>query len=133
VTRSKPGTIRALRAAATRTRLISAATECFAKRGFHGTDLRSVSAGAQLSTGAVFAHFDGKEDLFATCFPDDHQRRRVAEAVCLALGEAWEPDLPFVEYWLRAADSVLLGDDRRVAAKARRAPSSPARVIEAAA
>lgn len=50
--------------AGTRSRLLSAATEDFARRGFHGTSLRAVAKRAGKSLGCVRYHFGGKAGLY---------------------------------------------------------------------
>jgi len=47
----------------TRTRLLSAALESFAQRGFHGTSTRDIAEAAGMSPAAVYAHYDSKEEL----------------------------------------------------------------------
>lgn len=118
MTSSAPDSIRGRRAAETRGKVLSAAIRLFSERGFSGVDMRSIAGAAGMSTGAVFAHFTGKDELFAACFPEDHKRRRVAEAVCLAVGGTWEPDHPSVNIWMLAAARALVGvpDSRKAAA-----------------
>jgi AcrR family transcriptional regulator len=48
----------------TRTALVDAATEVFAKRGFNGASLDEIAETAGYTRGAIYKHFDGKEDLF---------------------------------------------------------------------
>lgn len=48
----------------TRTALIEAATEVFARRGFHGASLDEIAETAGYTRGAIYKNFDGKEDLF---------------------------------------------------------------------
>lgn len=51
------------RRAATRTQLISAAADLFARKGFHATSAEAVAAAADRTTGALYDHFGGKEGL----------------------------------------------------------------------
>jgi AcrR family transcriptional regulator len=44
-------------------RLIEAATEAFASRGFHGTTTRDIAERAGVTPGAVYVHHKSKEDL----------------------------------------------------------------------
>ncbi|MEJ8279498.1 TetR/AcrR family transcriptional regulator [Pseudonocardia spirodelae] len=47
-------------------RIVAAALESFAARGFHGTGIKHIAQGSGLSTAALYVHFAGKEDvLFA--------------------------------------------------------------------
>lgn len=48
----------------TREVLVAAATEVFARRGFEGASLEEIAETAGFTRGAIYKHFDGKEDLF---------------------------------------------------------------------
>lgn len=48
----------------TRQRLLVSAREEFLRDGFIGANLRRIAARANVTTGALYAHFVGKEDLF---------------------------------------------------------------------
>lgn len=56
--------------AATRLRLLEAAAVVFARRGFHGASVDEIVREAGATTGALYANFAGKEDLFLELF--DH-------------------------------------------------------------
>lgn len=47
----------------TRRRVVDAAAAVFAERGYEGTRVQDVARRAGLTTGAIYAHFDGKADL----------------------------------------------------------------------
>ena len=47
-----------------RQRLLHAARELFLERGYHKTSLRAVCAAAGVTTGALYHHFAGKDELF---------------------------------------------------------------------
>src|SRR5436309_3623246 len=51
------------RKADTRARLITAAAELFARKGFHAVSAEAVAAAANRTTGALYDHFGGKEGL----------------------------------------------------------------------
>jgi AcrR family transcriptional regulator len=60
-----PGmTRRAMAKQRTRQRLLSAALRLFTTRGYEAATIRDIAAEADLSTGAVFASFSDKADLF---------------------------------------------------------------------
>lgn len=42
-----------------------AAIRCFVTKGFHGTTTREIATEAGVSTGALYAHYPGKDELFA--------------------------------------------------------------------
>lgn len=48
---------------ARREQIIRAAYRCFGRQGFHQTSMRDICQEADLSAGAVYNYFDGKEDL----------------------------------------------------------------------
>ena len=50
----------------TRKAIIEASMELFAKRGYHGTSVSQIAAATGLTKGALYWHFEGKEDLFLT-------------------------------------------------------------------
>ena len=52
------------RGLATRAHLIDVATRLFAERGYEDTSIEAVLAAAGVSRGALYHHFDGKEELF---------------------------------------------------------------------
>lgn len=48
----------------TRAELIAAAGKVFADRGFHAASMDQIAAEAGYTTGAIYGHFTGKDDLF---------------------------------------------------------------------
>lgn len=50
--------------AATRERIIDAAERLFAERGFSGVSMPAIAAAAGITAGAIYKHFEGKEELF---------------------------------------------------------------------
>ncbi|MFM9368433.1 TetR/AcrR family transcriptional regulator [Streptomyces sp. Da 82-17] len=67
----------------TTARLLEAAQETFAERGFHGSSIEVICERAGLTRGAFYSNFRAKEDLFFALF-DLHAQRvvdRLAEAV----------------------------------------------------
>ena len=59
------------RRAATRRRLLDAATAVVAERGFHAASVDAIAAEAGYSVGAIYSNFGGKDDLFLAVF-DEH-------------------------------------------------------------
>jgi AcrR family transcriptional regulator len=66
------------RRALTRQRLLAAAASVFAQRGYHAASVEAVASEAGYSTGAVYHHFKGKEDLFLALF-DEHVAERIRD------------------------------------------------------
>ncbi|MEU0477829.1 TetR/AcrR family transcriptional regulator [Streptosporangium sp. NPDC006013] len=60
------GRIAGVTAAETRERLLNAAAEVFAKRGYDGTRVADIAAAAGVSNGALYAHFGSKAELLVT-------------------------------------------------------------------
>src|SRR5215218_5000095 len=50
---------------ARRRQILSAALRCFAREGFHRTTMQDIFRGADLSPGAVYSYFTGKDELIA--------------------------------------------------------------------
>lgn len=48
----------------TRIKLVDAAAAVFRREGYQGARLRQISAEAGVSTGALFNHFEGKDDIY---------------------------------------------------------------------
>lgn len=66
-----------------RARLLDAAVESFAAKGFHGTTTRDIAAAAGMSPAALYVHHKSKEDLLYLISREGHERtlRMVREGV----------------------------------------------------
>lgn len=64
----KPSSIRATKAAATRQALVDAARPLFAAQGYHATGTPEIASAAGVTRGAMYHHFQDKEDLFEAVF-----------------------------------------------------------------
>jgi AcrR family transcriptional regulator len=71
------------RAVQTRERLLAAAGEAFAERGFHATTTRDIAAAAGMSPAAVYVHHESKEELLYLIALDGHLRTQqlIREAI----------------------------------------------------
>jgi AcrR family transcriptional regulator len=94
------GRIAGVAAAETRERLLSAAADVFAERGYDGTRVADIAAAAGVSNGAMYAHFSSKAELLVDALYT-HGRRLLADEF------AADPD--------RSITDVLLGIGRRLA------------------
>jgi AcrR family transcriptional regulator len=63
-TKVKMPTRRALAKQQTRAKVLAAARRLFSEQGYEGATIRDIAAAAGMSTGAVFANFTDKSDLF---------------------------------------------------------------------
>jgi AcrR family transcriptional regulator len=73
---------------ARRRQILDAARRCFVRNGFHATSMQDVLAEANLSAGAVYRYFRGKDEIIAAIAAE-----AVAEVVG-ALDTAFDPDDP---------------------------------------
>ena len=72
------GRIAGVTAGQTRDRLLRAAADAFAERGYDGTRVADIAAAAGVSNGAIYAHFDSKGDLLTGALRT-HGRRLLAD------------------------------------------------------
>jgi TetR/AcrR family fatty acid metabolism transcriptional regulator len=61
---------RTTRSAQTRERIIAAATEVFARSGFHGAKVADIADQAGIAYGLVYHYFHNKEDILAAIFTE---------------------------------------------------------------
>ncbi|MBU4433751.1 MAG: TetR/AcrR family transcriptional regulator [Alphaproteobacteria bacterium] len=88
-------TRRALAKQRTRERVLSAARRLFSERGYEGATIRDIAQAAGMSTGAVFASFADKSELFDEILTADY------EAICAQMVQAARSGA--------SADEALLG------------------------
>lgn len=69
----------------TRQKVLEAARALFAERGYEPATIRDIAKGAGMSTGAVFANFQDKAELFEAVLTED--MTRLAETVQAGAGE----------------------------------------------
>jgi AcrR family transcriptional regulator len=62
----------------TRAELVDAAARVFARRGFDGASIEQIAREAGYSTGAIYWHFEGKDDLFLAVY-ERYATTRVGE------------------------------------------------------
>lgn len=77
-------TRRALAKQQTRLKVLAAARRLFSEQGYEGATIRDIASAAGMSTGAVFANFTDKSDLFREIMIDD------IEALIASMREAAE-------------------------------------------
>src|ERR1700736_3935108 len=77
---------------ATQRRILDAATEVFATRGFTAATMADVVAGSGASVGSIYHHFGGKSELFLAIFEQmaDAVDRRIEDAMRQA-GDGADP------------------------------------------
>lgn len=72
-----------------REKLLAAAAECFAEKGFSGCSVADIAHRADVAQGGMYVHFKNKEALFIAMLEEEH--RQGAEKVRLVLETS--PDL----------------------------------------
>ncbi|WP_432165198.1 TetR/AcrR family transcriptional regulator [Streptomyces sp. bgisy031] len=76
----------------TTARLLEAAQETFAERGFYGTSIEMISERAGLTRGAFYSNFRNKEELFFALF--DLHARSVVDRLTQAVADLEDSDDP---------------------------------------
>jgi TetR/AcrR family transcriptional repressor of nem operon len=87
-------------------RLVDAAAEVFARRGYEGTRVTDIAAAAGVSNGALYAHFGSKAELLVAALRT-HGRRVLADLL------AAEPDRAIAEVLLATGRTLPHQDDGR--------------------
>jgi AcrR family transcriptional regulator len=93
------GRIAGVTAAETRERLLQAAAEVFAARGYDGTRVADIAAAAGVSNGALYAHFSSKADLLDSALRT-HGRRHLADTFAADPGRSITDLLLEIGRWL---------------------------------
>lgn len=100
----------------TRTRIIFAAIKAVCQYGLEGVRIQHVSELAGISAGAIYRHFEGKEQLLAECFTYvDKQAAAIFEHVKFepllmlknpkeAIRRLW---LPYFRFWTSHPDETI--------------------------
>jgi AcrR family transcriptional regulator len=111
------GRIAGVTAEETRARLLRAAADVFAQRGYDGTRVADIAAAADVSSGALYAHFGSKAELLVAALRT-HGRQLLADA--LAAG----PDQPVTDLLLLIGRGLpRRGSARRRATRRGRRPA----------
>lgn len=87
------GRIAGVTRAETRERLLSAAADAFAQRGYDGTRVADIARAAGVSNGALYAHFGSKAELLVAALRV-HGKRLLADLF------AADPDRPVIDLLL---------------------------------
>jgi AcrR family transcriptional regulator len=93
------GRIAGATAADTRERLLRAAADVFAERGYDGTRVADIAGAAGVSNGALYAHFGSKAELLVAALRA-HGKRHLAEMVTA------DPGRPVTEALLAAGRAL---------------------------
>lgn len=100
------GRIAGATAADTRERLLAAAADVFAERGYDGTRVADIASAAGVSNGALYAHFESKAELLVAALRA-HGQRLLADMV------AADPGRPITELLLKVGRGLRRRRDPR--------------------
>jgi len=100
------GRIAGVTSAETRARLLRAAADVFAARGYDGTRVADIAAAAGVSNGALYAHFGSKADLLVAALRA-HGKRVLSDLL------AADPGRPVTDLLLQVGRSLPRRKDRR--------------------
>lgn len=98
-----------------REHILAAALQVFARDGLEGATVRAIAAEAGYATGALYAYFDGKEEIYAELLSRSlnrlHKamRQSVSNAASSASGRARAAALAFFSYYRQHPDELELG------------------------
>lgn len=87
---------------ATRSALLTAARTLFGSQGYAATSLDAVVAGAGVTKGALYHHFDGKEAVFSAVFEQIQQEVSDTAVAAFNRPDSWEALLEGCGLWLDA-------------------------------
>jgi AcrR family transcriptional regulator len=71
---------------ASRQRIIDAAYNLFLEQGYHGTSMRQIAEGADMTMGGIYNHFDGKENIWIAVLMDRHPYHAIMPLILAAEG-----------------------------------------------
>ena len=124
-----------------RARIVLAAGKAFRAHGYDGVGLNDLMAGAGLTRGAFYAHFQSKEALFVAVMRDQHpilrklqDRTGTAEELWAGLQDIFASYLKFEhreEIWQGCSIAMLIHDVGRLSEDARQAYEHVIGLIEA--
>jgi AcrR family transcriptional regulator len=116
---SARGMTRAAQGATTRAALVAAARRLFGEHGFAATSLDEIVAEANVTKGALYHHFQGKEDLFAAVY--EEVQREVSDKVVAEFlrPDPWDALVLGCELWIDAnldpvVQRIVMRDARAV-------------------
>ena len=97
----KPAKRQRLRPEVRRERLVEAATQVFAERGYEGARVEQIADVADVSPGLLYRHFEGKQELYTEIL--QHANRELMAHLTAAAA----PDLPSAERVRRGLDAFF--------------------------
>jgi AcrR family transcriptional regulator len=94
---------------ATRAALLDEATTLFAERGYAGTSLEDVASASQVTRGAVYHHFAGKQALFEAVLQLQEARATGMIATAAAVPDPWDAAILALDAYLQQCCDPVYG------------------------
>jgi AcrR family transcriptional regulator len=96
--------------AATKQALLASATALFAEHGYARTSLEEIAAGARVTKGALYGHFESKQSLFRAVLQDlEATTTREVLRAAEAAATPWESVIAGLDAFLRACRDTVYG------------------------
>ena len=96
--------------AATRRALLDSATRLFAERGYARTSLEEIAAGARVTKGALYGHFESKQTLFRTVLQElEAATMEKVRAAVAAAPTPWDGARAGLDAFLQACCNTTYG------------------------
>jgi AcrR family transcriptional regulator len=112
----------------TRDRILEAAADLFAERGFASASMSAIAEQADLTTGALYGHFEGKAELLLAVV--ERALRELPMTKLLEVPDRPVPDLAFLPRMASEYAAPQLGRLRRLAVEVNTAAGRDKRVAE---
>jgi AcrR family transcriptional regulator len=94
--------------ASTRKALLDSATALFAERGYARTSLDDIAAGARVTKGALYGHFDSKQALFRAVLEDlERTATEEVRSAAAAAATPWEGAVAGIDAFLRVCCNAV--------------------------
>jgi AcrR family transcriptional regulator len=94
---------------ATRSALLDEATRLFAERGYAATSLEDIASASQVTRGAVYHHFDGKQALFEAVLSAQETQLIARVTAAATAADPWEAALQALDAFLAQCCDPVYG------------------------
>ncbi len=87
-------------------RVIEAATQLFARNGYHGTSTREIARLAEISENTLFRHFEHKEDIFWSTLAANLSGFRIRKELLEGMSRGDDPEVVLPQILALLVDTV---------------------------
>src|ERR1700676_3574091 len=85
---------------------IEAATQLFARNGYHGTSTREIARLAEISENTLFRHFEHKEDIFWSTLTANLNGLRIRKELLEGMSRGDDPEVVLPQILALFVDTV---------------------------